>query len=194
MEENRSGGNQLMNWWKRRSKKAKTIIVVSSVVVILAAIGSTSDSKKSKGSGNGANAAALSSSGTKVAAKSSASQPDPDAIGVKTAGSFHRDCFGCGDLTHYIKTGNVWCAWKGDTVLVHVTMTNRSVEHVTVTWHPSYTIVGGAEHGAGLTSTEDSGFDAGETRDLVSEQSPDGVTAGTKIGECKPSFFLVESG
>lgn len=68
------------------------------------------------------------------------------------------------------------------------------VEHVTVNWHPSYEIVGGSSHGTGLTSIEDSGFDAGETRDLVSEQSPDGVASGAEIGKCKPSFFLVESG
>ena len=73
-------------------------------------------------------------------------------------------------------------------------MQNTSVEHLTVTWHPSYTIRGGGEHGAGLTSTEDSGFDSGETRLLVSTQDPQGVPVGAAIGECKPSFYLVKSG
>jgi hypothetical protein len=184
MEQHEGGGTPRKNWWKRRSKKAKAIIVIGALIVIGVAMGSGSDPKESKSS----------ASGKKVAAQSSAPASDAETIGVKTTGRFHRDCLGCGELADYIKTGNVWCAWQDDKVLVHVTMTNRSVEHVTVTWHPSYKLVGGAEHGAGLTSTEDSGFDAGETRDLISEQNPEGISAGAKIGECKPSFFLVQSG
>jgi hypothetical protein len=181
MDQHEGGGDMpRKNWWRRRSKKAKAFIILGTLVVIGIAMGSSSGSKGSTNSG--------------AAVAKSAPESAAESIGVKTTGSFARDCFGCGDLADYIDTSDVWCAWKDDKVLVHVTMTNRSVEHVTVTWHPSYTIVGGAEHGAGLTSTEDSGFDAGESRELISEQNPDGIADGAEIGECKPSFFLVKSG
>jgi hypothetical protein len=34
--------------------------------------------------------------------------------------------------------------------------------------------VGGADHGTGLTSIQDSGLDAGEVREVLVEQSPEG--------------------
>lgn len=108
----------------------------------------------------------------------------------RVAGTFARDCSGCGDLKEFIRTSNAWCAWRGDTLLVHVRMTNESSEHVTVNWYPSYTIRGGGEHGSRL---QIDGFAAGETRDLIAEQHPP-VPRGSWIGECKPSFFLIESG
>jgi hypothetical protein len=171
------------NWWQRRSKLSKVALVIGALVVVGMIAGRSSDSKTAP-----ADASAEASVST--------SEPAPveDATGPHVPGRFHRDCFGCGDLVRYIDTSDAWCAWDGDKVLVHVTMTNRSVEHVTVNWHPSYELVGGSSHGTGLTSLEDSGFDAGETRELVSEQNPDGVASGAEIGACKPSFFLVESG
>jgi hypothetical protein len=56
-----------------------------------------------------------------------------EAVTGKVRGTFHRDCFACGDLKQYIETSDGWCAWRGDTALVHVRMTNTSAEHVTVT-------------------------------------------------------------
>jgi hypothetical protein len=79
-------------------------------------------------------------------------------------------------------------------VIVHVVMRNDSVEHVTVDWHPSYVIEGGAEHGAGLTAVQSDGFDAGERRVLDAEQDPEGVAAYAPIAECKPSFSVIGSG
>jgi hypothetical protein len=103
-------------------------------------------------------------------------------------------CLACGEEADKIQVSDTWCSVDGDKALVGVTMKNTSIYHLTVNWHPSYTIVGGSEHGAGLTSLESSGFDAGETRQLVSEQNPDGIEDGFEIGECKPSFYLVEVG
>ncbi len=68
----------------------------------------------------------------------------------KVRGVFHRDCLFCDTrLESYIKTSNVWCAWQSGKVLIHVTMRNTAVEHVTVNWHPSYVIArgGGARDG-----------------------------------------------
>jgi len=68
-------------------------------------------------------------------------------------------------LKRYISTTNVWCAWSNDGhVIVHVTMKNRSIEHVTVNWYPRYAIRGGGIHGDGFSSAESNGFDKGETR------------------------------
>jgi hypothetical protein len=113
----------------------------------------------------------------------------------KIRGTFHRDCLLCdGDLKPYIKTTNVWCAWQDGKVLIHVTMRNKAVEHVTVNWHPSYKIAGGGAHGEGLTSVQSSGFDPGELRQLTIKQDPKGVPDNSRISVCKPSFSTIESG
>jgi hypothetical protein len=138
-----------------------------------------------------------SESPSSMAREAGAGAAEESATGVvtgKIGGKFDRDCLACSDLKRYIATSDVWCGWRGDAVIVNVRMTNRSVEHVTVHWHPSYVIRGGAEHGAGLGSVQDDGFEAGQSRVLVAEQHPEGVAPGSAIGECKPSFFLIESG
>lgn len=118
-----------------------------------------------------------------------------DPITGKVRGVFHRDCLLCdGQLKSYIKTSNVWCAWQKGKVLIHVTMRNTAVEHITVNWHPSYVIARGGEHGAGLTSVQSSGFDAGELRQLVAKQDPKGVPDNARIAVCKPSFSTIDSG
>lgn len=130
-------------------------------------------------------------------ASSSSSDLAASVVGEQVAGSFHRDCLACygsDDLDDMVITSDVWCGWRDDKVIVHVTMTNSSAEHVTVNWHPSYKIYGGSSHGTGLTSEESSGFDSGETRDLESEQSPEGVSQGSEISSCYPSFATVTSG
>ena len=60
------------------------------------------------------------------------------------------------------------CAWskKEKHVIVHVTMQNKSVEHVTAYILPKYTLAGGGAHGNGLLSRQSKGFDAGEVRSL----------------------------
>jgi hypothetical protein len=98
-------------------------------------------------------------------------------------------------LKRYISTTNVWCAWSNDGhVIVHVTMKNRSIEHVTVNWYPRYAIRGGGIHGDGFSSAESNGFDKGETRSLHSKQSPKGAPKFTRIAWCRPHFQMIESG
>jgi hypothetical protein len=113
----------------------------------------------------------------------------------KIRGTFHRNCLLCeGPLKKHVKTSNVWCAWQDGKVLIHVTMRNTSVEHLTVNWHPSYTIRGGGAHGEGFSSVQSNGFDSGELRQLVAKQDPKGVRDGARLGVCKPSFQTIESG
>ncbi|MFN0155519.1 MAG: hypothetical protein ACKVUT_14190 [Gaiella sp.] len=162
-------------------------VVVVGVLVVLGIIGAILGSSEDPSTTSGQR-----DTGTKTNA--APTTVSASLVTGKIAGVFHRDCFGCGDLKVYIRTSDVWCGWRDETVVVHVRMTNESVEHVTVNWHPSYVIRGGAEHGAGLGSIQDDGFDAGQTRVLVAEQQPEGVAPGAALSECKPSFFLIESG
>lgn len=113
----------------------------------------------------------------------------------KVKGKFNRNCLLCdGRLKSYIRTSSVFCGWQDGKVVVHVTMKNTAVEHVTVNWHPSYIIARGGEHGAGLGSIESSGFDAGELRQLFAKEEPKGVPVRSRIAKCKPSFSTIESG
>jgi hypothetical protein len=90
---------------------------------------------------------------------------------------------------------NVWCAWRGDHVIVHVNLKNRSAEHVTATIKPRYEIQNGGEHGSGLTSAKDYGFNAGGFRSLwIDAGAPKGVSAHTRIARCAPYLFLIKSG
>jgi hypothetical protein len=98
-------------------------------------------------------------------------------------------------LKRYISTTNVWCAWSNDGhVIVHVTMKNRSAEHVTVNWYPRYAIRAGGIHGDGFSAAQSNGFDSGETRSLNAKQSPKGVRKFTRLAWCRPHFQMIESG
>jgi hypothetical protein len=123
--------------------------------------------------------------------------PEPEYTG-KVNGVFTRSAFDGtldqANLKQYIETSNVWCGWKDDKVTVHVTMTNKSVEHVTANWYPRYAIEGGGVHGDGFGVVQSDGFDAGETRDLRTEQDPKGIDSLAPISACSPHFQMIESG
>ena len=92
---------------------------------------------------------------------------------------------------------NVWCAWskKEKHVIVHVTMQNKSVEHVTAYILPKYTLAGGGVHGNGLLSRQSKGFDAGEVRSLYLDAgAPKGARIFARIGKCIPELSQVDSG
>jgi len=96
-------------------------------------------------------------------------------------------------MTH----SNVWCAWsrKDKHVTVHVTMQNRSIEHVTAYISPKYSLRGGGVHGAGFTSTQSKGFDSGETRSLYLDAgAPKGARPFSPIAKCIPELSMVQSG
>jgi len=92
---------------------------------------------------------------------------------------------------------NVWCAWskKDKHVIVHVTMQNRSVEHVTAYILPKYTLAGGGVHGNGFLSRQSKGFDSGEVRSLYLDAgAPKGARPFARIGKCIPELSQVDSG
>jgi hypothetical protein len=117
-------------------------------------------------------------------------------ITKKITGTFasKSSCFGCGDMIKYVKADRVWCAWQGDSVIVHVRFRNTSVEKVTIHWHPSYVIRNGGAHGEGWGSLQDHGVEAHAARGVYVKQEPEGVPPGSPLSKCKPSYSLVESG
>jgi hypothetical protein len=166
-----SPGPHRRRWWPW--------VIVGAAVIIAIAIATTYG-----GSGSGG------SSGSLVAVADSST-----AISGKVTGHFNPDCFLCsGDLYKDLDISDAWCGWEGDDVIVHLSVTNNSVEHITFDWHPSYVIEDGGEHGTGLSSIQSDGFEAGETRELEARQKPQGVQSGSPIATCKPSFNNVESG
>jgi hypothetical protein len=99
------------------------------------------------------------------------------------------------DLSKYMRWSNVWCVWRGDHIIVHVSAKNTSSEHVTASIKPRYYIARGGAHGDGLTSVQDKGFDAGEFRSLwLDAGKPKGVAAHTPISRCAPYLFMIKSG
>ena len=99
-------------------------------------------------------------------------------------------------LAKKMRSSNVWCAWneKDERVIVHVNMKNTSVEHVTAYIYPKYRIAGGGVHGAGFSSIESKGFDAGEFRSLRFSEDPEGVKPLSPIAKCMPELQMVKSG
>lgn len=175
------------NFWSRRSKLGKAAIIAVGVIAAFSIIGALSSPSSDSGTED--------KSGATAAQAATEESPESELVTGKVEGRFNRDCLVCDSrLKPYVSTSSVWCGWQNGKVVVHVVMRNDSVEHLTVNWHPSYVIEGGGEHGAGLTSVESDGFDAGETRELLAEQSPEGVPADSSIEECKPSFSVIESG
>jgi hypothetical protein len=129
------------------------------------------------------------------AGKSGNSATKPVAVTGRLDGAFVRTgCLGCGQLTAKIATSDTYCGWHGSDVIVHVTMKNTSAEKVTVNWHPSYSIVSGNTHGGGLTSIQSTGLKSGQRESVFVRQAPKGVTAGSRIARCYPSFENVSSG
>lgn len=114
----------------------------------------------------------------------------------KVLGQFDATCILCttSSLANDLAVSNTYCGWQDGKVIVHVKMTNSSVEHVTVKWEPKYTILNGGQHGESIGAQQSSGFDAGETRSLIATQSPEGVTAGSALASCEPDFWDIQSG
>ena len=94
----------------------------------------------------------------------------------------------------YVHTANVWCAWQGDQVLIHVRFSNSSVEHVSVDWHPTYRIAAGGEHATGLTQVQSIDLPPHSTSNALARDTPGTVANGSPIGACIPAFSDVSSG
>ena len=178
-------------WLAKRAGASKFIAILASVIGSLMVIGiigaASGGGKKTSPTASG------SSPSDSPAAVAPAATPTYGGV-VRSPFASKESCFACGDMIKYVSASNAWCGWKDGKVVVHVTFRNTSIEHLTIHWHPSYTIVGGGGHGDGLTSIQDAGIDAGATRQVFATQEPKGVPADSTIDECKPSYSTVDSG
>jgi hypothetical protein len=109
-------------------------------------------------------------------------------------GRFSRGLFSGDTLSKHLKSSAVWCAWRGENVIVHVNLKNTSIEHVTASVKPRYFIRNGGEHGSGGFG-KDYGFDGGEFRSLwIDAGKPKGVPKSSPLSKCAPYLFLIKSG
>ncbi len=85
-------------------------------------------------------------------------------------------------LAQYQRGSNVWCAWRGDHVIVHVSLRNTSAEHVTNTIKPRYYIARGGEHGSSFMGAQDFDFNSGELRSLfIDAGHAKGISWGPRL-------------
>jgi hypothetical protein len=97
------------------------------------------------------------------------------------------------DKAQYIRGTNVWCAWRGSHVIVHVTLHNSSVETITATVKPRYYIARGSEHGSSFLAGQDFKLAGGKTvSTLMDAGHPKNTPTGARIGRCAPYLYLVD--
>jgi hypothetical protein len=111
-----------------------------------------------------------------------------------TGGSFSKGIFAkYDDKAGYISGRNVWCAWSGNHVVVHVTLQNSSIETITATVKPRYYIARGGEHGSGFLSGVDFKLRGGATMSKTMDAgAPKGTPTGAAIARCAPYLYLVD--
>jgi hypothetical protein len=198
--------------WRRYRGWPKWVQIVVPVVllVIVIAIASGGSKKKAltparqrqaatatakKAAADKAAQVAKEKTAAQAAAQKAAARVAATRITLRIPGTFNRTCVLCtSGLAPLVKTSDTFCGWQNGRVVVHVTMRNTAVGHVTVQWDPTYTVENGGVHGDGLTSIQSSGFNAGETRSLLIGQSPKGITANSPLAACTPGFWNISSG
>jgi hypothetical protein len=109
-------------------------------------------------------------------------------------GSFSKGWLASSDeMSRYISGSDVWCAWRGDHVVAHVTLRNRSVERVEATIKPRYYLRNGGEHGSSFFGAQDFKINARSTRSLLIDAgTPDDVSGRPAIRKCAPYLYLLD--
>ena len=98
-------------------------------------------------------------------------------------------CIGHDPAADAIHGTNVWCAWNGDHVQVHITLRNSSDDDISATIRTSYRIRGHGRHGSSLFSLKKVEIDGDSQRDWLADAGePHGVQPGTPISKCEPSL------
>jgi hypothetical protein len=103
------------------------------------------------------------------------------------------DLVGFDDKSKYITGSDVWCRWSGSHVKVHVTLHNSSVETITATVKPKYTIARGSSHGDSFLAGKDFKIPGGkQVSALIDAGAPKDTPTGARIGECSPYLYLID--
>jgi hypothetical protein len=112
----------------------------------------------------------------------------------RVAGSFSKGFLAkYDDKGKYISGSNVWCAWRGSHVMVHVSLRNRSVETITATVKPKYVIANGGSHGDGFLAGKDFKLAGGKSVSaLIDAGKPKNTPTGARIGRCVPYLYMVD--
>lgn len=137
-----------------------------------------------------------------VAAAGCGSGNDPAAnapAGAK-AGSWDGECEAglfndCSDegARHKLEPREVWCVWRGDSVVVHVALKSNFNARLDVSVIPRYVIKDGGQHGTSLGSEVGRTVAAqGRVVFNIDAGHPKGVPDGTEISECKPKLYDVK--
>jgi hypothetical protein len=114
-----------------------------------------------------------------------------------TGGSLSKTCdgFGCTspDAARALEVSDVWCLWQGSDVIVHAHLANTMAASVKLSIVPKYTIRNGGQHGTSMGSDLPVSLAAGQAIDWTGNAgSPEGVVAGTAIGDCKPHLHDID--
>jgi hypothetical protein len=98
-------------------------------------------------------------------------------------------CIGHDDLADHIHGTDVWCAWEGDHVRVHITLSNTSDHDVAATIRPTYRILNGGRHGSSLFSLKSVKLESNSRRDWFGDAGkPNNVRPGASISLCEPTL------
>jgi hypothetical protein len=110
------------------------------------------------------------------------------------AGSLHNStcpaiCIGHNDLTDDIHGTNVWCAWNGNHVRVHIALLNSSSHDLDVKIQPTYYVRDHGRHGSSHSSRRTVHVSAHTQVEWFGDAGrPEGVATGTQIASCEPAL------
>jgi hypothetical protein len=98
-------------------------------------------------------------------------------------------CIGHDDLVDHIHGTDVWCAWKGDHVHVHIMFSSTSDHDVEATIRPTYRTIDGGRHGSSLFSLKSVKLGSNSRREWLGDAGrPHNTRIGTAISLCEPTL------
>jgi hypothetical protein len=117
----------------------------------------------------------------------------------RVAGSLHDStcpsvCIGHNGLADDIHATNVWCAWSGSHVRVHIRFFNSSGHDLDMTIQPTYHIRNHGRHGSSHSSRRSLHLSGHSWMQWFGDAGkPEDVDAGTPISSCEPSLKDISS-
>jgi hypothetical protein len=112
----------------------------------------------------------------------------------RVTGSLHNStcpaiCIGHNGLADDIHGSNVWCAWSGNHVRVHVALLNTSGHDLELKIQPTYYVRDHGRHGSSSSSRRSVKVRAHAQRQWFGDAGePEGVVSGTPISSCEPAL------
>lgn len=124
-----------------------------------------------------------------IPALASARTHNPRVTGTLHNSTCPAICIGHNDLADDIHGTNVWCAWNGDHVRVHIGLSNSSSHDLEVKIQPTYYVRNHGRHGSSHSSRKSVRLSAHTRLDWYGDAGrPEGVVAGTPLASCEPAL------